>query len=108
MRHRDRDKGGEIGTDLEPLVLQDLLDGDVVVLLGANEPGLEYDTERTIANDFAVRIRYLSCFGGLAIRGYDLDNFVRIIYSWRCAKGVTWRTIEGDVEAWVRSTMNVG
>lgn len=46
----------EIKTDLEPLVLQDLLDGDVVVLLGTNEPGLEYDTERTVANDFTVRV----------------------------------------------------
>jgi len=67
-------------TVLEPLVLQNLLDGDVLAFLWRrNKLCLEDYTERTIADDLAIAVRYLPMVTCFAIGSDDLDNFGRII-----------------------------
>ena len=53
---------------LEPLILQNFLNGDVHSILRAtSELGLEYDTKRAISDDFAVCVGDVSCFARLSI-----------------------------------------
>ena len=78
-RHRQEDPEHE-AADLEPLVLQDLLDGNVLLVLGGGEElGLEDDTKGAVANDLAVGVGKLPCLAGLAIRGNYTDDFVRVV-----------------------------
>ena len=71
-------------THLEPLVLQDLLDGDVTISWIVQQSRLEDDTKGTVSDDFAVGIGDLPLVAGLAIRGDDLDDLARIIDSYWC------------------------
>lgn len=73
-------------TDLEPLVLQDLLDCNVVggdVFL--EKFCLEDDTEGAIADDFAVGVNEVALVAGLAVRGNNLDDLAGIVdgYGWK-------------------------
>lgn len=68
------------GANLEPLILENLLDCYILPVFGAtNHPGLEDDAERAVADDFAIGVGDFFCFGCFAIRGDDLDDFVRIV-----------------------------
>jgi hypothetical protein len=70
----------QITTDLEPLVLQDLLDGDILsVFRLGNKLGLKDDAEGTIADNFAIRIRYVTGLAALAIGSNDFDHLSGIV-----------------------------
>jgi hypothetical protein len=69
-----------IATDLEPFILQDLLDGDVIPILKLGDKfGLKDDAERAVADDFAVRVRDVTSLARLAIRSNDLDHLSGIV-----------------------------
>ena len=69
-----------IATDLEPFILQDLLDGDVIPILKLGDKfGLKDDAERAVADDFAVRVRDVTSVASLAIRGDDFDHLSGIV-----------------------------
>ena len=79
-----REVRGRSGTwasaNLEPLVLQNLLDGNFLSLLRPpHKLCLEHDTKRPIADDFAVGVGKILCLARLAIRGNYLDDFVRVV-----------------------------
>lgn len=67
------------GTHLEPLILQNLLDRDVLVAGLIEESGLEDDTEGAISYDLAVGIGEVLLVASLAIRGDDFDDLAGII-----------------------------
>ena len=70
-------------TNLEPLVLQHLLDRDLGSgRLLVEKFGLEDDTKGAIANDFAVGVSEITGIARLAILRYDLDDFAGIVDSW--------------------------
>ena len=65
---------------LEPLVLQDLLDGDVTDGVGVLEEFcLEDDAEGAIADDFAVGVDEITSVSLLAVRGDDLYDLAGIV-----------------------------
>ena len=65
---------------LEPLILQNLLNGDVRPILRASgELRLEYDTKRPVSDDFAVRVGDVPRFTGLSVRGDDFYNLPGVI-----------------------------
>ncbi len=75
--------------DLETLVLQNLLDGDVLLVLGhGKELGLEDDAEGAVSGDLAVAVRELAGFAGLAIGGNDLDDLVRVVDNYSRNRGL--------------------
>ena len=66
--------------NLEPLILEDLLNGNVgTILRTAGEFGLKYDTKGAISDDFAVSISDFPRFTGLSIRSDDFYNLAGII-----------------------------
>lgn len=68
---------------LEPLILQNLLDGDILAILWCrNNPCLEDDTEGAITDDFAMAIRYLPMITCFTIGSNDLDDFRGIVNSY--------------------------
>jgi hypothetical protein len=68
-------------TDLEALVLENLLDSNLLFVLGhVEETGGKYDAKGAIANDLAVCVRDLLLFAGLAVGGDDLDYPRGVIY----------------------------
>lgn len=74
-------------TDLEPLVLEDLLDRNVVFApAGACEAGLEDDTKGAISNDFAVGVRDVFLLA-IAVACDDLDDLGRVVDGWGPDKG---------------------
>lgn len=68
------------GTHLEPLVLEHLLDGDIVVsfIVGTETAGCELggkdDSERAVADDFGRRVGQLDLISGPAVRRDHLDH----------------------------------
>ena len=65
---------------LEPLVLQDLLDGDVTDGVGVLEEFcLEDDAEGAIADDFAVGVDEITGLSRLAVGSDDLDDLAGIV-----------------------------
>jgi hypothetical protein len=60
------------GCYLKPLVLEDLLDGSILVV--ADQLCLKDNSKGTVANDFAVGIGKLLRLSRLALVGHDLDN----------------------------------
>ena len=68
-------------TDLEALVLKNLLDGNVLFFLRyIKEAGGKYNAKGAIANDLAVCVRDLLLFAGLAVGSDDLDYPRGVIY----------------------------
>lgn len=66
---------------LETLVLKDFFDSNLLLLLwDVEETGGEDDAKGAIANDLAVRVLDLLWLARLAIRGYDLYDFVWVIW----------------------------
>lgn len=94
-------------TDLEALVLQDLLDRNILQRLGNVQlPRLEYDTKRAIPNDFAVGILDLGLLSRDTIgREYRHDTLGVVIESW----GQTVRLIPEwtQEDRMVRACMNM-
>ena len=67
-------------TDLKAFVLQDFLDGNIANRVGIlKELGLEDDTERAIADDFAVGVDEITGVSRFAVGGDDLDDPARIV-----------------------------
>lgn len=67
-------------THLEPLILQNFLDSNILSLFGCgNYLGLENDSKGAIADDFAMAVGYLPMIARLSIGGYDLYDLRRII-----------------------------
>lgn len=62
-------------TDFETLVLEHTLDRRV--LAAWRQLGVEDNTERTIADDLALRVGELSCLSGQAILDLFADNFCK-------------------------------
>lgn len=70
-------------TNLEPFVLENLLDRNIcVVLWTASESGLKDDTKRTISDDFTVGVGDVPGVARFAIRGNDFDDLAWIVYSY--------------------------
>jgi len=68
-------------TDLEALILEDLLDSNILFVLGhVEEAGSKYDAKGAIAYDFAVCVRDLLLVAGLAVGSDDLDYPRGVIY----------------------------
>jgi hypothetical protein len=81
-----------IATYLEPLVLQNLLDGNVIAtLMFRDKFGLENDAERAVADDFTIGVRDVTGVTGLAIRGNDFNHLSGIV------DGCEMITINNDV-----------
>ena len=72
-------------TDLEPFILQHLLDRNILVSGLVEEPRLEDDTEGAVAYDLAVGIGEIFLVARLAVRGDDLDDFMGVVD--RCEPG---------------------
>jgi len=73
--------GGIGTTDLEALVLKNLLNSNFLFLLRyVEEAGGKYDAKGAIANDLAVCVRDLLLFAGLAVGSDDLDYPRGVIY----------------------------
>lgn len=71
---------GNKKSDLEPLVLQNLLDCNIVAILRCSDkPGLEHDTKGTVADDFAVGVGDLSGLGRLAVGSNNFHDFVGVV-----------------------------
>ena len=67
--------------NLEAFVLEDLLDSNILFVLGhVEETGSKYDAKGAIANDLAVCIRDLLLVAGLSVRSDDLDYPRGVIY----------------------------
>ena len=66
-------------TDLEPLVLQDLLDRDITIGSIVKQPRLEHDTEGAVSDDFAVCVSEISLVACFTVGSHDLDDFTRIV-----------------------------
>lgn len=67
-------------TDLEPLVLQDLLDGNIVTgFCLRDELCLEDDTEGAVSDDFAVCIGNVHCVARLSFGGDDFDDLPGVV-----------------------------
>lgn len=65
---------------LEPLVLQDLLDGNIVTgFCFRDELCLEDDTEGAVSDDFAVCIGNVHCVTRLSFGGDDFDNLPGVV-----------------------------
>ena len=81
QRHHEggRSLAIERGTHLEPLVLQDLLDGNVWVAGLVEESCLEDDTEGAVSYDLAIRIGEVLLIPALAVGGDNLDDLAGII-----------------------------
>ena len=73
--------------------------------------GLEDDTKRAIADNFAIRVRDVTSVAGLAIRGNDLDHLSGIVdgcvmitstmaYSNTGRRGERWGGCEGE-QRWI-------
>jgi hypothetical protein len=68
-------------TDLKALILENLLDSNILFLLGyIEETGGKYDAKRAIANDLAVCVRDLLLFARLAVGSDNLDYPRGVIY----------------------------
>lgn len=81
-----------IATHLEPLVLQNLLDGNVIAtLMFGDEFSLKDDAKRAVADDFTIRVRDVTGVARLAIRGNDFDHLSGIV------DGYVMITINNDV-----------
>jgi hypothetical protein len=114
-------------THLESLVLQDLLDGHILltvpwrtiscslILTSSSsfdqisistryDSSLKDYTERTISNDFAIGIGQFSSFSRLAIRGGDSNHSCWIVHQWSfcTAKGEAIGGRRGIVDEVVR------
>lgn len=75
------DEEGSRDANLKALVLEDLLDSNLLFVLGhVEEAGGKYDAKGAIANDLAVCVRNLLLFARLAVRGDDLDYPRGVIY----------------------------
>ena len=65
---------------LEPLVLQNLLDGDVLLLFGNTKHlCLKDDAKRAVPDDLAVGVLDVFLFAGLAVRGDDFDDLGGVV-----------------------------
>lgn len=74
-------------TDLESLVLKDLLDRNVVLAsVGACEAGLEDNTKGAISNDFAVGVGDIFLLA-IAVACDDFDDFGGVVDGWWADKG---------------------
>ena len=77
-------EGSRETTDLEALILEDLLDCNILIVLGhVEEAGSKYDAKGAIANDFAVCVRDLLLLAGFAVGSDDLDYPRGVICRWR-------------------------
>ena len=78
-RKRERGRREELAY-LEPLVLQNLLDGDVADRVRVLEEFcLEDDAEGAIADDFAVGVDEITGLSRLAVGSDDLDDLAGIV-----------------------------
>jgi hypothetical protein len=72
---------GSKEANLKAFVLEDLLDSNLLFVLGhVEEAGGKYDAKGAIADDLAVCVRDLLLFAGLAVRSNDLDYPRGVIY----------------------------
>jgi hypothetical protein len=79
---RDGDNNqGRCETDLEALILENLLDGNLLFLLGHVEKASgKDDAKGAIAYDLAIGILNLLCLTRLSIASDDLDYFVWVVW----------------------------
>ena len=76
MPRRDEER-----TDLEALILENLLDSNVLFVLGhVEETSGKYDAKGAIAYDFAVCVRDLLLVAGLSVGSDDLDYPCGVVY----------------------------
>jgi len=81
----EKKKGGVRGkgTDLEALVLQDLLDSNILALLWrADDFCLKDDSKGAIADHLAVCVDEVSLVSGLAVGGNNFDDLVWVVDGW--------------------------
>jgi hypothetical protein len=74
---------GEVETDFEALVLEDLLDGNVFTVAAIEKLCLEDDTEGSVADDFAVGVGDVFGLSGLSVGGNDFDYLVGLVDGWK-------------------------
>lgn len=83
---------------LEPLVLQNLLDGNILAILWCgNNPCLENNTEGAITDDFAMAVGYLPMITCFAIGSNDLDDFRGIVDGYK-RKGQMTSDSKGEMD----------
>ena len=76
-------EGSSETTNLEALILEDLLDSNILIVLGhVEEAGSKYDAKGAIAYNLAVCVRDLLLFAGLSVGSDDLDYPRGVICRW--------------------------